>query len=347
MQILKADLEVKVRIGPFVDVGDGFTPEAAVTLAGGGDNADEAELLKHNGAATTDISGNGWAAIAGCDGWYDLTVTAGNLDTEGLLDIIIQNDSVHLPVHARFMVMNADAYSFLYGAAGNNATLRLKQLDIQNSAGSAVVMGATGGNGHGLQISGNGTGEGISSTGGLTGHGIEAIGGGTSGDGIKATATDGDGIDSSAGGNNHGMRLVGSGTGEGFNSSGASDGQGGSINLAVDTTLAVRTSDSVFTINAGSGTNAYGNMVCAIYDVSGNDWECRKISTYAGATKTVTVDTAFSFTVAANDIVRIFHSSYVLSGTGATAAQIWGTDLSTYNTTNTAGLLQKAGGRYA
>ena len=35
-----------VRIGPFVDVTDGFTPETAVTLTGGGDNADEAEALK-------------------------------------------------------------------------------------------------------------------------------------------------------------------------------------------------------------------------------------------------------------------------------------------------------------
>ena len=98
---------------------------------------------------------------------------------------------------------------------------------------------------------------------------------------------------------------------------------------SVDTTLAVRTSDSVFTINAGSGTNsAYVNMVCAIYDVSGDDWECRKITAYVGADKKITVDTAFTFTVAANDLIRIGILSYVLSGTGATAAQVWAHDVS-------------------
>ncbi|MHC4464855.1 MAG: hypothetical protein ACYS30_26010 [Planctomycetota bacterium] len=86
MQILKADTAVKVRVGPFVDVTDGYTPETGVTLG----SADEAELLKHNGAATVDISGNTWGAIAGCDGWYDLSLTSGNLDTEGLLDIVVQ-----------------------------------------------------------------------------------------------------------------------------------------------------------------------------------------------------------------------------------------------------------------
>ena len=118
-------------------------------------------------------------------------------------------------------------------------------------------------------------------------------------------------------------------------------------NISVDTTLAVRTSDSVFTINAGSGTNAYGNGVCAVFDVSGHNWECRKITGYVGASKTVTVDTAFSFTVAANDLVRIFKGTYVLSGTGATAAQVHEYDVSGITTQGQAGYeIQQRGGRY-
>jgi len=39
MQHLKANTEVIVIIGPFVDVGDGFTPQIDITLGG-----DEAEL---------------------------------------------------------------------------------------------------------------------------------------------------------------------------------------------------------------------------------------------------------------------------------------------------------------
>jgi len=50
--ILRQSTQIKVRVGPFVDVSDGFTPETGVALS----TADEAELLKADGAATVDIS---------------------------------------------------------------------------------------------------------------------------------------------------------------------------------------------------------------------------------------------------------------------------------------------------
>jgi len=116
-------------------------------------------------------------------------------------------------------------------------------------------------------------------------------------------------------------------------------------NVALDTTLAVRTSDTVFTINAGSAVNdAYNNMVLALYDVSGSLWETRRVSDYVGATKTVTVDTAFKFVVAANDIVRIFQNAYaptVAAGGGATAAEVWQYDVSAMNTSGQAGVYQR------
>jgi len=112
MQEIQANTAIKVKVGPFVDVGDGFTPETGVTLGA----ADEAEVFKHDAAAVTDISGNTWAAIGSCDGWYNLTLTAGNLDTEGLLDVIVQDDSVCLPVHCRFMVLAQAAWISKYTA---------------------------------------------------------------------------------------------------------------------------------------------------------------------------------------------------------------------------------------
>lgn len=122
-------------------------------------------------------------------------------------------------------------------------------------------------------------------------------------------------------------------------------------NVALDTTLAVRTSDSVFTLNAGHGTNdAYNNMVLAIQDVTDSHWETRRISDYAGATKTITVDTAFAFVVAANDVIKIFMNAYaptVAAGGGATAAQVWDYDVSGVTTQGYAGTYQQiAGGRY-
>ena len=65
MQLLKQSTGVDVRLGPFVDATDGVTPETGITLGA----ADQAEALKHNGAATVDISSDTWAAVTGCDGW--------------------------------------------------------------------------------------------------------------------------------------------------------------------------------------------------------------------------------------------------------------------------------------
>ena len=137
MQVLKADTAIKVRIGPFVDVSDGFTPETGITLG----SADEAELLKANGAATVDISGSTWAAITSCDGWYDLTLTTGNTDTEGTLDIIVQDDSVCLPVHARFQVVNANVFDSLWGTAAADY-LQVDTIQVTGTGQTANDNGA-------------------------------------------------------------------------------------------------------------------------------------------------------------------------------------------------------------
>ncbi len=113
--------------------------------------------------------------------------------------------------------------------SGNNASLKLKQLDIQNSAGSAFVAKSTGSNGHGMDVAGNGTGEGLLSTGGATGHGIHALGGATSGNGLTAeAATEGDGIYALAKGTDeHGIYAVGGDTtGSGIKAEAATSGDG-------------------------------------------------------------------------------------------------------------------------
>lgn len=66
---------------------------------------------------------------------------------------------------------------------GNNATLSLASLNIQNSGGTAVVMRSTGASGNGLEVTGHNTGSGMVLQGGTTtlsgdgGHGIKSIGG--------------------------------------------------------------------------------------------------------------------------------------------------------------------------
>lgn len=117
--ILRQSTGIDVRIGPFVDVGDGFTPETGITLSG----ADEAELLKANGAATVSISGATWAAVTGCDGWYDLTLTSSHTDTVGELIVVVQDDSVCLPVFQRFYVVEEAVYDDLYAASADPFTV--------------------------------------------------------------------------------------------------------------------------------------------------------------------------------------------------------------------------------
>lgn len=110
--ILKQSTSIDIRIGPFVDVGDAFTPETGITLAA----ADQAEVLKANGAATVAMAG-AFVAVTGADGWYDYTVAAGDVDTVGEVVFVVQDLSVCLPVYVRGYVVEEAVYDAMYGAA--------------------------------------------------------------------------------------------------------------------------------------------------------------------------------------------------------------------------------------
>lgn len=111
MQHLRANTQVIVTVGPFVDVADGFTPQTDITLGG-----NEAELLKHGSATVVDIAGATWAAVANCRGYYSLTLTTAHTNTEGMLVVVVQDDSDCLPVKAEFMVLSEAAWDSLYAA---------------------------------------------------------------------------------------------------------------------------------------------------------------------------------------------------------------------------------------
>lgn len=103
----------KVVLGPFVDVGDGFTPETGVALS----TADEAEAILHDNGTVVDISGYTWAAIATADGYYHLTLQSGITGTVGHLTIVVQDDSVCLPVKADFTVVEESVYDNMFAAS--------------------------------------------------------------------------------------------------------------------------------------------------------------------------------------------------------------------------------------
>lgn len=109
MLLLKQSTAVDIRVGPFVDATDGVTPETGITLGA----ADQAEVLRADGAATLDISGATWAAVTGADGWYDLTLSTTATNTLGDLTVVVQDTDTCLPVFVRAMVVPANVYDSL------------------------------------------------------------------------------------------------------------------------------------------------------------------------------------------------------------------------------------------
>jgi len=115
MQYLKADTITEVTIGPAVAVGDGFTPVTNLV----GSTADEFEIIKHGATTTTTIAGT-LAAITGADGYYALDLSATDTNTEGRLTLLINDDSLILPLRHEFMVVNANVFDSLFAASGTD-----------------------------------------------------------------------------------------------------------------------------------------------------------------------------------------------------------------------------------
>jgi len=116
MLILKQSTSIDIRVGPFMDAVDGVTPETGIILG----TADQAEVLKANGAATAAMAG-AFGAVTGADGWYDYTVATGDVDTVGEVVFVVQDASICLPVFVRAMVMEEADYDAIYGAASTLA----------------------------------------------------------------------------------------------------------------------------------------------------------------------------------------------------------------------------------
>ena len=175
------------------------------------------------------------------DGWYQYVATTGEADTLGLVAIkvtgagCVQQNLLAVvkptEVSADVTKISGDAVAadnfetMLDGTGGKE--LSLGKLNIVNTAGDAIVASSTGGNGNGVNISGNGSGEGITVVGGTMGHGAYISGGATSGDGIRVGADGGGvGMQVIGAGNNAGIWTRGSGSGNGFDCTGGDTGNG-------------------------------------------------------------------------------------------------------------------------
>lgn len=134
----------KVVIGPAVAVGDGFTPVTTLAVS----TADEAEVILHNDGTVVSISGYTFAAITTADGYYHLTLQSGISNTVGHMTVVINDDSLILPLRADFTVIEEAVYDALYasGATGfataaNLATAQ-SDLDIITGTDGALIDSA-------------------------------------------------------------------------------------------------------------------------------------------------------------------------------------------------------------
>lgn len=184
------------------------TAATPATFLTGATAADDA-YYKDGAGAWTALAITDTFAEIGTTGVYEISLTAGEMNHDQVIikvtatlgqDDFIRISAIPAPANLKQIDQNT--------TDGNNATLFLKALDIQNSAGTAVIMKSTGGNGIGLDILGNGTSQGVKVFGG---SGLDAI----------AFEIRGQGT-----GNSRGLFAGGSGNGSGINGYGSGSGPG-------------------------------------------------------------------------------------------------------------------------
>ncbi len=216
---------------------------------------------------------------------------------------------------------------------GNNATLNLKQLNIINNAGTALVAESTGSDGHGAHIVGNNTGKGIyvqspsgngvhvesvgstgmrieSTTGGV---GLYVLGGSVGNDAMTVQARGTNGV-------NYGIRAIGTNNGSGIRAEG--NGTGSGISAVGGTTGDGIDASGGATSGKGIDANGTGGAADIEGNVTGN-----LSGTIGGLTASALADmfdtdsgTTFASAVAGSVVKEIADNAG--GGSAPTAAQV-------------------------
>ncbi len=110
MRFLKTNTATRVTVGPFLDKTDGITPETAITVTGCHltlmvDTAG-VPTLSLDADATASGGNNDMVHVTGDDaGFYDLELTAAQVNYVGRAMLSINNVGVHCPVFHEFMIL--------------------------------------------------------------------------------------------------------------------------------------------------------------------------------------------------------------------------------------------------
>lgn len=105
---LKQSTAATVKVGPFVDQADGFTPEPSLTIS-------QADIrLSKNGGDFAQTN-NATGATHDENGYYDVPLDTTDTATLGTLRVAV-NESGALPVWQDFMIVSANVWDSLFGA---------------------------------------------------------------------------------------------------------------------------------------------------------------------------------------------------------------------------------------
>lgn len=158
MRFLRTNTAVRVTVGPFFDKTDGVTPETALTVTSCKltlmvDDANVPTLVL-DANATASGGSNDMVHVTGDDaGFYDLELTAANLNYVGRAMLAITDAATHCPVFHEFMIVPAAVYdSFVLGTD-------VMPADVTQWSGTNVASPATAGYPAVTVKVGTGTGE--------------------------------------------------------------------------------------------------------------------------------------------------------------------------------------------
>lgn len=121
MRILPTNTAVRIVVGPFLDVTDGVTPETSLTVT----NCTCELFHEHDDGSAPTRSALTLSASGGNNdmvhitsdvgGYYDLELTAANVNFVGRGRLSIIDTDVHLPVFEELLVVAANVYAALMG----------------------------------------------------------------------------------------------------------------------------------------------------------------------------------------------------------------------------------------
>lgn len=114
---LKQSTIANLKVGPFLDATDGYTPESGLSIV-----QSDIQLSK-NGAAFAQTSEGSPSVSHDVDGWYAIPLTASDTDTLGSLTLQISLSGV-LPIWENYMIVNSNSYNSLFGTENLNVNIQ-------------------------------------------------------------------------------------------------------------------------------------------------------------------------------------------------------------------------------